>query len=67
MRVPPAFGACVCPQASPVAGPACFHALSSTRNRSSQHSHFTDNHCVLFQGKPHTKRGQKLLSKWGQS
>eukprot|EP00041_Stephanoeca_diplocostata_P020313 m.452328 g.452328 ORF g.452328 m.452328 type:complete len:998 (+) comp21539_c0_seq2:36-3029(+) len=34
------------PSSSPVAGPACFHALSSTRNRSSAHTHFVNNHCV---------------------
>jgi len=38
----------VYPKAAKSAGPACFHALSSTRNLSSQHTHFFDNTCVLF-------------------
>lgn len=37
----------VYPFASPMAGSACFHALSSSRNRSSEHTHFVNNHCVL--------------------
>jgi len=28
-------------------GYQCFHALSTTLNLSSAHSHFADNHCVL--------------------
>ena len=37
----------VFPFAAPIAGPACYHALSSTRNLSSAHTHFFENHCVL--------------------
>lgn len=37
----------VYPYVAPIAGEACFHALTSTRNRSSQHTHFFDNECVL--------------------
>ena len=36
----------VYPSATPSAG-RCFHALTSTRNRSSAHTHFVENTCVL--------------------
>jgi hypothetical protein len=40
----------VYPGAAVSAGPACFHALQSTRNLSSLHTHFFDNTCVLRPG-----------------
>ena len=38
------------PGAAVSAGPACFHALSSTRNLSSAHTHFYNNTCVQRPG-----------------
>jgi hypothetical protein len=38
------------PAAAKSAGPACFHALSSTRNLSSHFTHFIDNECVADAG-----------------
>lgn len=40
----------VTPSVIPSAGPACFHALSSTRNVSSAHTHFFNNTCILQSG-----------------